>query len=262
MPDQTVLTAIDDRGTATVTLNRPALHNAFDDVLIARLTAELETLARNAEVRVVVLAGKGRSFSAGADLNWMHRMAGASEEENLTDAKALATLLHTLAVLPKPSIALVHGAAFGGGVGLVAACDIAIASQSASFCLSEVRLGLVPSVIGPYIVDALGPRNARRYILSAERFDAAEALRIGLVHEVVADDELGAARDRMLDHLSRAGPEALAVAKALIARLRGRAIDDGLIVETTELIARLRASPEAREGVDAFLEKRKPSWCA
>ncbi len=193
---------------ATLTLNRPEVHNAFDDQLIAELTARLRELDHTADVRVVVLAGNGKSFSAGADLNWMKRMAGFSEGENLRDAVALADLLHTLRALTKPTIARVQGAAYGGGVGLVAACDIAVASLAASFSLSEVRLGLIPAVISPYVIAAIGERQARRYFLTAERFDAQEALRIGLVHVAVDDGRARRSRARRRWPSAKGGPRA------------------------------------------------------
>jgi len=219
-------------------------------------------MAGDPDVRAVVLAGAGRSFSAGADLNWMRRTADYSEVENLADARALAGLMRTLDRLPKPTVALVQGAAYGGGVGLVACCDIAVASTAAVFSLSEVRLGLLPSVISPYVVDAIGPRAARRYFLTAERFDAAEARRLGLVHEVVAPEDLEAAGARVLAALAECGPAAQAASKALVARVARGPIDDAMVEDTARRIAALRATPEGREGVMAFLEKRKPSWRA
>jgi methylglutaconyl-CoA hydratase len=260
MSTETMLTDIDERGRATLTLNRPELHNAFDDTLIAGLTAALKSLEADPRVRVVVLAAAGPSFSAGADLAWMRRTADYSREQNLRDALALAELMRTLNGLSKPTIARVQGAAYGGGVGLVACCDLALASPSASFCLSEVKLGLIPAVISPYLVQAIGPRAARRYFLSAERFSAAEAKQLGLVHELVADGELDEALERAVERLLANGPRAMAAAKELVARVAGRALDEGLIRETAELIADARASEEGREGLSAFLEKRKPRW--
>lgn len=251
---------VDGRGVATVTLDRPALHNAFDDALIAALTDALRALGRDEAVRVVLLAARGKSFSAGADLEWMRRTAGYSREENLRDAEALAALMRTLDALPRPTVAVVQGAAYGGGVGLVACCDVAVASSSATFCLSEVRLGLVPAVISPYVVAAIGPRAARRYALTAERFDAAEARRLGLVHEVAAPEALEAAAGRIVAALLAGGPRAVAAAKALVARVARAPLDDALVAETAERIATLRASEEGREGLSAFLEKRPPKW--
>jgi methylglutaconyl-CoA hydratase len=245
---------------ATVTLNRPDLHNAFDETLIARLTAAFVSLDDAADVRVVVLAGAGRSFCAGADLNWMKRMAGFDHDENLADAQALATMLRALYACSKPTIARVHGAAYGGGVGLVCACDIAVCVPESTFALTESKLGLIPATISPYVMEAIGARQARRYFLTAERFGASEALRVGLVHEVVAADALDARVDALVNLLRAAGPRAQLECKALIRGVAHRPIDAELIEGTAEHIAAVRASPEGREGVGAFLEKRKPSW--
>ena len=261
MSDELVLQRI-DKGVGRLTLNRPELHNAFDDRLIAQLTAALLSLEADRRVRFVVLAAAGKSFSAGADLAWMQRMAGYSEAENLEDARALAGLMSTLDRLAKPTVALVQGPAFGGGVGLVACCDIAIASEAASFSLSEVKLGLVPAVISPYVVAAMGPRAARRFVLTAERFSAEEARDLGLVHEVVPADRLEAAGARILALLAEGGPEAQADAKDLVLSLAGRPIGRALVEETAERIARVRVGEEAREGLAAFLEKRAPNWRA
>lgn len=242
-------------------MNRPDLHNAFDDTLIAGLTTELKRLEADESVRVVQLAGSGKSFSAGADLNWMRRMADYSREQNLADAMGLAELMLTLNCLSKPTIALVHGAAYGGGVGLVACCDMVIALQRATFSLSEVKLGLIPAVISPYVIAAIGAKAARRYFLSAESFDAAEAYRIGLVNEVVADE--GALNERCLKQSElflQNGPQAMEEAKKLIAVVSGRSLDNGLIAETASRIADRRASVEGQEGLAAFLAKRKPLW--
>jgi methylglutaconyl-CoA hydratase len=243
-----------------VTLNRPDVHNAFDDALIAALTAEYRRLGADRTVRIVVLAANGKSFSAGADLNWMRRMAGYSEAENLRDSEALAALMRTIDVLGKPTIAAVQGNAFAGGAGLIACCDIAIAADSAQFAITEVRLGLVPAVISPYLVRAMGVRAARRLFLTAERFDAQAALRLGLVHEVVPADGLAAAVERNVAALLEGGRESQAAAKALIARVAGSPLDDALIAHTAATIARVRVSPEGREGIAAFLEKRKAAW--
>lgn len=257
----TILTHIDAQGVATLTMNRPELHNAFDDRLIADLTVALRRLDADKQVRVVLLAGSGRSFSAGADLNWMRRMADYSREENLSDATLLAGLMQTLNALSKPTIALVQGAAYGGGVGLVACCDLAIATERATFCLSEVKLGLMPAVISPYVVAAMGPRVCRRYFLTAEPFNAGEALRLGLVHEVVEDDaSLGVRGTELAGLLVKNGPGAMAAAKTLIAAVAGRFPDEELIADTAGRIADQRASAEGREGVSAFLEKRTPGW--
>ena len=244
-----------------VTMNRPERHNAFDDVLIRELTESLRSMEAEEGIRIVVLSAAGRSFSAGADLNWMRRMAGFSKEENQRDAMGLAALMRTLAHLRKPTIARVQGAAYGGGVGLVAACDIAVAVKQATFSLSEPKLGLIPAVISPYVVAAIGERAARRYFMTAERFEAAEAWRLGLVHEIVAsegelDERIGAIVDASL----ACGPVAQREAKELIRAVSGRPVTSELIQDTAERIARLRASPEGREGVAAFLEKRRPAW--
>ena len=258
MNDAVILTIDDD--IATITLNRPAMHNAFDDAMIALFNDHLERLAGMAEVRAVVLRAAGKSFSAGADLDWMRRMAGYSMAENITDAGGLAKLMHQLDTLPMPTIAMVQGSAFGGGVGLVACCDIAIAVRGAKFCFSEVKLGLIPAVISPYAVAAIGARAARRYFLTAEIFDAATALQLGLVHQMVEPEALEATTNVMLDHLAQGGPGAQAAAKDLIRRVAHRAIDADLISETQLLIARQRASDEGREGVEAFLQRRTPGF--
>jgi methylglutaconyl-CoA hydratase len=259
MSEETLQTTIDG-GVATVRMNRPDVHNAFDDALIAALTAELRRVDGLAQARVVVLTANGKSFSAGADLNWMKRMAKYSREENLRDAAALAGLMRTLDGMQKPTIARVQGAAYGGGVGLVACCDIAIATEQASFSLSEVRLGLIPSVISPYVIAAIGERAARRYFLTAERFDAREAFRIGLVHEVVGSSALDEAVAKIATELLKGGPQAQAAAKKLIADVSRRPMDDALSAETAKRIAEIRTGDEGREGVAAFLEKRKLEW--
>ncbi len=260
MSEPITLVDSDARGVATVTLNRPQIHNAFDDALIAELTAALRRLAADASVRAVVLTGAGQSFSAGGDLKWMRRMAGYSEAENLADAMALAELLRLLNELPKPTVARVNGAAFAGGLGLVCCTDIAIAAEEAIFSVSEVRLGLVPATISPYVVAAIGARHARRYFLSGERFSAAEARRIGLVHEVVPRAELDAAVEKILAALLEGGTSAQARSKRLVAEVRDRPVTASLMALTARAIAEARASREAREGLAAFFEKRKPSW--
>jgi methylglutaconyl-CoA hydratase len=247
-------------GVARLTLDRPEVHNAFNDALIAELGGALAELAADETVRVLVLAAEGKSFSAGADLNWMKAMSSYGEADNRADALKLAGLMRRLDRFPRPTVALVQGPAFGGGVGLVACCDIAIAAEDAAFALTEVRLGLVPAVISPYVVRAIGLRAARRYMLTAERFDAAEARRLGLVHEVVPAHGLAEAGAAAVSRLLKGGPAALGECKALLATVAGRALDDTLEQETAALIARLRASPEGREGIGAFLERRKPGW--
>jgi len=247
-------------GRATLWLNRPERHNAFDDGLIAELSAALAALAADSAIRVLLLAGRGKSFSAGADLAWMKRMAGNTAAENEADAQKMAEMLHRLDSLPKPTVALVQGAAMGGGVGLVAACDIAIATEDAQFAFSEARLGLTPATISPYVIAAIGPRAARRYFLTAERFDARRGLGLGLVSAVVPAADLAAAANKLADILCQNSPGAMAEAKRLIADVTGRPIDAALRYETAGRIARQRASAEGREGVAAFLEKRKPNW--
>jgi len=251
---------IDDDGAAWITLTRPDVHNAFNDTLIAELTTVLQGLGTDRRVRAVILRSQGRNFSAGADLNWMQRMAGNSEEENLEDARALAGLMRTLNELPKPTMALVQGRALGGGVGLVACCDIAVAAETANFTLSEVKLGLIPAVIAPYVVTAIGERAARRYFLTAEIMSAREAQALGLIHTVVADEALEDAGKKILRNLFKGGPQSQVEAKALIFAVAKRPIDDALVEDTAARIARQRVSKEAREGVAAFLAKRDPSW--
>ncbi|MBP6215844.1 MAG: enoyl-CoA hydratase/isomerase family protein [Luteimonas sp.] len=250
-------------GVAHLRMERPDLHNAFDAGLIAELTAALATAGDDAAVRVVVLSGAGASFSAGADLNWMRDMAAAGEAENREDALALARLMRTLDELPKPTIARVHGAAFGGGVGLVACCDIAIGLAGAKFGLTESRLGLLPAVISPYVIAAIGPRQARRWFATAEIFDAAEAHRLGLLHEVAADiDALDRAVERQVALLLKAGPVASAAAKQLVRDVALQPDRDLLDHLNARLIAGLRVSPEGQEGLSAFLDKRAPVWVA
>lgn len=260
MSEPTILVDTDARGVATVTLNRPAIHNAFDDALIAELTHCLKRLDADASVRVVVLTGSGQSFSAGADLNWMRRMAQYSDAENRADAMALASLLRTLDTLSRPTVACVNGAAIAGGFGLVCCCDIALAAQEAVFSLSEARLGLVPATVAPYVVAAIGARAARRYFVSAERFGAAEAQRIGLVHEVVPRADLDGAVGKVVEALLEGACGAQARGKRLIAEVASRPPSEATMALTADVIAEARASAEGREGVAAFFEKRKPSW--
>ena len=248
--------------TATITLDRAGVHNAFDDVLIADLTRALEECDGDPGVRAVVLTGSGASFSAGADLNWMRGMAAASEQDNLADSLRLARLMRTLNFLAKPTIARVNGSAYGGGVGLVACCDLAIGVEGAKFSLSEVKLGLVPAVISPYVVGAIGVRQARRLFTSGEVFDAATAMRIGLLHEVVAADLLDESVERALHFLAKGGPLAQAEAKQLALRVAGmtRESAERIDEENAALIARLRVSAEGQKGLAAFLDKRAPDW--
>jgi len=251
-----------DAAVARLRMTRAAVHNAFDAGLIAELTDALVELGADAGVRVLVLEAEGASFSAGADLNWMRGMAAAGEAENREDSLALARLMRTLDELPKPTIARVQGAAFGGGVGLVACCDIAIGVPDAKFGLTESRLGLLPAVISPYVVAAIGARQARRYFATAELFDATEALRFGLLHLVVPADELDAAVARQVDLLLKAGPVASATAKQLVRSVTAHADGARHDADNAALIARLRVSPEGQEGLSAFLDKRKPHWIA
>jgi methylglutaconyl-CoA hydratase len=249
-------------GVARVTLNRPELRNAFDDALIGELRRAFADVENDSSVRVMVLAGNGPAFCAGADLNWMKRMAGYGYDENLADARALAEMLAALDRLPKPTIARVHGPVFAGGTGLVAACDIALGTPEAKFCLSEAKLGLSPATISPYVMRAMGERNARRYFLTAEVFDAEEALRVGMLSSLVPASALDSAIDELVKHLLAGGPEAHARIKALIRAVAGRRPDDALVAETAQRIAEIRGSPEGKEGIAAFLEKRKASWCS
>ncbi len=261
MSEDSVLMRASPEGVATITLNRPEVHNAFNAEVIERLSDVLEDLSGADGVRAVLLKAVGKSFSAGADLNWMKHAATFSEAENLEDARALSQMLHRLNTLPKPTVALVQGAAFGGGVGLMAACDMVIAVKDAAFSLSEIKLGLIPATISPYVIAAIGERQAGRYFLTGERFDADEARRIGLVHEVVEDiDALNVAGQRMGERLFAAPPGALAEAKELIAAVAGRPIDAAVIEDTARRIAARRSHSEAGEGIAAFLEKRKPGW--
>lgn len=258
---EAVLVAVAD-GVATITLNRAQVHNAFDDALIADLTAALSDCERNPAVRAVVLTGAGASFSAGADLNWMRGMASASEADNRADSLRLATLMRTLNFLSKPTIARVNGSAYGGGVGLVACCDLAIGVDGAKFSLSEVKLGLVPAVISPYVIAAIGARQARRLFVNGEVFDAMTAARIGLLHEAVAPDQLDASVERALHFLGKGGPIAQAEAKQLALRMAGMTPESAerTDAQNAELIARLRVSPEGQQGLSAFLDKRAPAW--
>ncbi|WP_119165983.1 enoyl-CoA hydratase/isomerase family protein [Algihabitans albus] len=254
------LESIDERGVARLTLTRTEVHNAFNDQFIAEMTTVLRGFEEDQRVRVVALAAEGTSFSAGADLNWMRAMASYGEAENLQDAEALAELLRTLNFLSKPTIALVQGPAFGGGVGLVCACDIAIASEEASFALTEVKLGLVPSVISPYVIAAIGQRAARRYLLTAEKFSAETAYYLGLVHRVVPPHALESAGDDLIETLLKNGPQAVSECKDLIFAVAERPASDEVIADTARRIARVRVSPEGQEGLTAFLDKRKPNW--
>lgn len=245
-----------------VTLNRPEVRNAFNEVLISELSQVFKKECSSSEVRAVVLGGEGKLFCAGGDLNWMKKAVDFSLDENLKDTLTLAKMFHQLNTFSKPIFGAIHGAAIGGGVGLVSICDFAVASQSTVFSLSEVRLGLVPACIGPFVIPKIGPSHARRYFTSGERFGADRAYEIGLVHEVVGDDaEIHTKIDSVLEHLMSCGPQAVSVAKRLVSDL---STDENSVSKTLEHVARilseLRVSKEGQEGVRAFLEKRKPSW--
>jgi methylglutaconyl-CoA hydratase len=250
-----------DRGVGIVTLNRADRHNAFDDAAIVELIHAVATLEADPAVGVLVISSTGKSFCAGADLNWMQRVAGYGPEENLRDARALAEMLWRIAQCPKPVIARVQGPAYGGGVGLIAACDIAIATFDASFALSEVRLGIIPAAISPHVIAAIGERHARRYMLTAERFSASEGYRLGLVHEIVADEAaLDEAIGDLIEALLGNGPDAMAECKELIRAVAHRPLTPEVVDDTARRIARVRTTPEAQEGMAAFLAKRKPNW--
>jgi len=249
-----------DGAVATIWMNRPDVHNAFNEALIAELTAACRQLDADDAVRVVVLAGRGRSFSAGADLNWMRRAADASVDANLADARRLAGMLRTLAELGKPTIARVHGAALGGGMGLASACDICIAATGAVFATSEVKFGIIPSAISPYVIRAIGARQATRYFQTAERISAARAGELGLAHEVVAPEALDGKVQEVVAALLQGGPQAQAAAKDLIRAVANQPVSDAVVEDTARRIATLRATPEAQEGLAAFLDKRPASW--
>ena len=251
---------IDHRGVARINLNNPDKHNAFDDAIILQLDAAFKTVSANPDVRAVVLGSIGKHFSAGADLEWMKHMADYSYEDNLADAQALATMLFSLKQIPQPTIARVQGAAYGGAVGLVSCCDIAVASTQASFALSEVKLGLVPATISPYVIDAIGARQAQRYFVTAERFKAQRGFDIGLVHEVVENQDLDSTIDQLLEHILANGPRAVQIGKELINTVSDRKLDQSLIDHTCEVIAHIRVSTEGQEGLNAFLKKRNPQW--
>lgn len=259
MDYQTLTIAIADK-VATVTLNRPDLRNAFNEHAIAELALAFDELGRSDTVRAIILGANGPAFCAGADLNWMKKMAGYSHEENQEDALRLADMLRTIYLCPKPTVAKVQGDCYAGGMGLVAACDIVVASENAGFCLSEVKLGLIPATISPYVIKAMGEQAARRYFLTAERFDAAEARRIGFAHEVVAADALDSTVAGVARALVNNSPNAVKEAKTLVRDIVGKTVDDALLLDTAGRIAAIRASLEGREGVASFLEKRKPTW--
>ncbi|AMO38513.1 enoyl-CoA hydratase/isomerase family protein [Thauera humireducens] len=256
------LEIVRDGGVATVWMNRPDVHNAFNAQLIADLTAACRALDADDTVRAVVLAGRGKSFSAGADLNWMKAAGEASEAENFADAMKLAGMMRTLAEMRKPTIARVHGAALGGGMGLASACDICIASDRAVFATSEVKFGIIPSAISPYVIRAIGERQAYRYFQTAERINATRAAELGLAHEAVAAEELDAKVKEVVEALLQGGPKSQAAAKDLIRAVANQPVSDALVEDTARRIAGLRATPEAREGLAAFLDKRPAAWIA
>lgn len=255
-----IMTEVTEEGIGQISMNKPKKRNAFDEEMITGLTEKFIEMGENPDVRVVVLRGEGPSFCAGGDINWMKRSADYSYDENVADARNLGTLLRTINELPKPTIALVQGHAFGGGVGLTAACDIAIAAANAEFCLSEVRIGLIPSIIAPYVIGAIGERQARRYFLTAERFNGGEARRIGLVHEVVFPHELDKKALEIIRAIFQGAPGGQAMGKALIRDIARRPIDDDMIEMTCRKIAEARASDEGKDGLSAFLNKTDPSW--
>ena len=258
-----LLTSIDDHGVARIVIDRPDRHNAFDEALIAALTDNFTTLGHDPAVRAIILSGNGKSFCAGADIGWMRRAASWSEAENLADAMKLSAMLNAIDMCPKPVIARVHGVVAGGGVGLVACADMAVAIEGAQFRLSEVRLGLTPATISPFVIGKIGAGQARRWFLTAEGFGAAEAQRIGLTHETASDDAAAdAVTANWLAHLGAAAPGAVADAKALIRDVAGRPVSDALRRETAARIAARRASAEGREGIAAFFDKRNPAWTA
>jgi len=255
-----VLYTINDNGVATVTFDNAEKHNAFDDVIIKTLTDIFNDIAKRDDIKIMVLAANGKSFSAGADLGWMKRMASYSYEDNLKDANALATMLKALNFLPQATIAKIQGAAFGGAVGLASCCDIVIASNKASFCLSEVKLGLIPATISPYVVSAIGLKASRRYFQTAERFFSDKAMQLGLVDEVVEPEDLTPSVEKMITTLLSNSPKAMRQAKQLAFDVAYQDINEQLLSDTSERIAGIRVSSEGQEGLSAFFEKRSPSW--
>lgn len=251
---------VDEQGVASLTLNNPSKHNAFDDQMLADMLKILQQIAQDEGIHVVVLRAEGKNFSAGADLAWMQRMAKYSYDDNVADARVLGEVMHSLYRLPQPTVARIQGAAFGGAVGLAACCDIALATEDASFCLSEVKIGLIPAVISPFVIEAIGARAAKRYFQTAERFSAERALALGLVAEVVNADAIDDSLARMLSRLMNNSPKAMKAAKQLIHDVKDACIDDELMHLTAERIAAIRVSSEGQEGLNAFLEKRQPQW--
>lgn len=260
MKKDTVTLNVDTRGVAIVKLNRPEVHNAFDGPLVSDLTNILVDLGKDIKIRVIILAANGASFCAGADIKWMKKMGISSKEENLKDASDVGNLLVTLDSLPKPTISLIQGNAFGGGVGLIAATDIAIAVDSVNFAISEVRVGVIPSVISPFVINAIGQRYSGRYFLTGERFNALDALRIGLIHDVVHKDHLLERAEKFVQKILEGAPNAQLEAKKLVKFSREKTINKAMINELSKRIARIRVSDEAQEGLEAFSQKRKPNW--
>ena len=259
MDYQTLTVTITDR-IGHVTLNRPDLRNAFNEQSIAELALAFDELGRNELVRAIVLGATGAAFCAGADLNWMKKMAGYSDSENRADAMRLADMLRTIYTCPKPVVAKVQGDCYAGGMGLVAACDVVVSVDTANFCLSEVKLGLIPATISPYVIKAMGEQAARRYFLTAERFDAKEAHRIGFAHEIVPAADLDTKVAGIVQALANNSPNAVREAKKLVREIAGEPVTEALLEDTANRIAGIRASLEGREGVASFLEKRRPSW--
>lgn len=257
---QSILISVDDHGVCCLTLNRPEVHNAFNERMIKDIMQALESVRGNPSVRIVVLQGAGKSFSAGADINWMRRTADYDESQNYDDARRLSAMMDTLYRFPKPTLANVHGNVVGGGVGLVACCDIAIASRNTRFSLSEVKIGLIPAVISPYVVEAIGTRNARRYFLSGERFDADVARRLGLIHQYCEQDDLNGIIQSTVNELLQCAPGAQKITKSLLQGVLTNNIDLQMRNATARMIAEVRASDEGREGTSAFIEKRPPAW--
>lgn len=255
-----VLYEVDDQGVAQITLNRADKHNAFNEQMIADLTASFLRASDDPTVKIVVLGSNGKHFCAGADLNWMKKMAGYTEAQNRSDAMHLATMLHTLYTLPKPTIARVQGAAYGGAVGLIACCDMAVACKLSKFSLSETKIGLIPATISPYVIEAMGKRIAKRYCLTAEVFTARRARRLGLISEAVSEDQLDATIDQLSNTLLKNSPLAVSEAKVLINTVAGQPIDDAMRTLTSDWIARIRVSEQGQEGLNAFLHKRPPNW--
>ena len=255
-----IKTSVDTNGKAYIVLSNATKHNAFDEVVLQALKQLLDTYAHDTEVRMLIISAEGKSFSAGADLTWMQKMANYSLDENVADARVLGEVMHALYYFPKPTLVSVQGAAYGGALGLIACCDFAIASTSATFCLSEVKLGLIPAVISPFVIEAMGKRAARRFALTGEVFGAEEALRLGLIAQICEPDLLAEQLLQVSDRLLKNGPEAMQVVKALMNEVGDSEIDEDLLEFTSRKIAEIRVSPEAQEGLRAFFEKRTANW--